>query len=42
VVLRDLKLIESVGGGSIPTDMADKAVQTVRKMLREKKIAASA
>jgi len=42
VVLRDPKLIESVGGGSIPTDMADKAVQTVRKMLREKKIAASA
>ena len=38
VVLRDPKLIESAGGGSIPTDMADKAVQTVRKMLREKKI----
>jgi hypothetical protein len=37
VVLRDPKLIESVGGGSIPTQMADKAVQTVRKMLREKK-----
>jgi hypothetical protein len=37
VVLRDPKLIESAGGGSIPTDMADKAVQTVRKMLREKK-----
>src|SRR5712692_3773851 len=42
VVLRSPKLIESVGGGSIPTDMADKAVQTVRKMLREKKVAASA
>jgi hypothetical protein len=42
VVLRDPQLIESAGGGSIPTDMADKAVQTVRKMLREKKVAASA
>jgi hypothetical protein len=42
VVLRDPQLIESVGGGSIPTEMADKAVQTVRKMLREKKVAASA
>jgi len=42
VVLRDPQLIESVGGGSIPTAMADKAVQTVRKMLREKKVAASA
>jgi hypothetical protein len=41
VVLRDPKLIESVGGGSIPTDMAEKAVQTVRKMLREKKAAAA-
>jgi hypothetical protein len=42
VVLRDPQLIERAGGGSIPTDMADKAVQTVRKMLREKKVAASA
>ena len=41
VVLRDPKLIESVGGGTIPTDMAEKAVQTVRKMLREKKAAAA-
>jgi hypothetical protein len=41
VVLRDAKLIESAGGGSIPTDMADKAVQTVRKMLREKKAVAT-
>jgi len=39
VVLRDPKLIESAGGGNIPTAMADKAVQTVRKMLREKKVA---
>ncbi len=37
VFLRDPKLVERVGGGSIPTDTADKAVQTVRKMLREKK-----
>jgi hypothetical protein len=42
VLLGDPKLIERAGGGSIPTDMADKAVQTVRKMLREKKVAASA
>jgi hypothetical protein len=42
VLLRDPKLIERAGGGSIPTDMADKGVQTVRKMLREKKIAVSA
>src|SRR5206468_2433923 len=31
VVLRDPKLIERAGGGSIPTDVADKAVQPVRK-----------
>src|SRR3989442_14852515 len=37
VFLRDPKLVERVGGGSIPTDTADKAGQTVRKMLREKK-----
>lgn len=37
VVLRDPQFIESAGGGSIPTEMAEKAVQTVRKMLREKK-----
>jgi len=42
VILRDPQLIEKVGGGSIPTDTADKAVQTVRKMLREKKTAAAA
>jgi hypothetical protein len=40
-VLQDPKLIESVGGGSIPTEMADKAVQAVRKMLREKKATAA-
>jgi len=37
VVLRDLKLMESLGGGEIPTDIADKAVQSVRRMLRDKK-----
>jgi len=43
VVLRDPQLISCAGGGSIPTEMAEKAVQTVRKMLREKKaVAASA
>lgn len=41
VVLRDPQLIEKFGGGSIPTEMADKAVQAVRKMLREKKAAAA-
>jgi hypothetical protein len=41
VVLRDPKLIESVGGGRIPTDVAEKAAQTIRKMLREKKAAAA-
>ncbi len=41
VVLRDPQLIKSAGGGSIPTEMADKAVQAVRKMLREKKIASA-
>ncbi|HYK91114.1 MAG TPA: hypothetical protein VE398_20245 [Acidobacteriota bacterium] len=41
VVLRDTRLIQRAGGGTIPTDIADKAVATVRKMLREKKIAAA-
>jgi hypothetical protein len=41
VVLRDPTLIEKSGGGSIPTDMADKAVQAVRKMLRDKKAASA-
>ena len=42
VVLQDPQLIKSAGGGSIPTQMAEKAVQAVRKMLREKKAAAAA
>jgi len=37
VVLRDPSLIEKMGGGNIPTTRAEKAIQTVRKMLREKK-----
>lgn len=37
VVLRDPQLIQKAGGGNIPTEMAEKAVQTIRKMLREKK-----
>jgi hypothetical protein len=37
VVLRDPSLIEKMGGGDIPTTRAEKAIQTVRKMLREKK-----
>jgi len=37
VVLRDPTLIEKMGGGEIPTTRAEKAIQTVRKMLREKK-----
>ena len=38
-VLKDPKLIEMMGGGDIPTTEADRAIQVVRKMLREKKVA---
>lgn len=38
VVLDDPTLIDSMGGGSIPTDRANKAMHAVRKMLREKKV----
>lgn len=37
VVLRDPGLIKRMGGGEIPTTRAEKAIQTMRKMLREKK-----
>jgi hypothetical protein len=37
VVLRAPELIKQMGGGDIPTTRAEKAIQTVRKMLREKK-----
>jgi len=36
-VLKDPKLIEIMGGGDIPTTEAERAIQVVRKMLREKK-----
>jgi hypothetical protein len=36
-ILKDPKLIEMMGGGDIPTTDAEKAIQVVRKMLREKK-----
>lgn len=38
VVLRDPNLVQYMGGsGEIPTTRAEKAIQTLRKMLREKK-----
>lgn len=36
-ILKDPKLIEMMGGGDIPTTEAERAIQVVRKMLREKK-----
>lgn len=37
VVLSDPSLIEQMGGGQIPTTRAEKAINNIRKMLREKK-----
>lgn len=37
VILRDPTLIKKMGGGEIPITRAEKAIQAVRKMLREKK-----
>jgi hypothetical protein len=37
VVLRQASLIQKLGGGEIPTTIAERAIQTIRKMLREKK-----
>ena len=37
VVLRDPSLVQRMGGGEIPNTRAEKAIATVRKMLREKK-----
>ena len=37
VFLRDPALIEKMGGGELPVTRAEKALQSVRKMLREKK-----
>ncbi|MCT7634746.1 hypothetical protein N5U36_04735 [Aliarcobacter butzleri] len=38
VLLRAPKLIEYMGGGDIPTTVAEVAIQAIRKMLREKKV----
>ena len=40
-ILRDPKLIEMMGGGNIPTTQAERAIQVVRKMLREKKLSSN-
>jgi hypothetical protein len=40
MALRDPSLIQRMGGGEIPTTTAERAIQTIRKMLREKKGAA--
>jgi hypothetical protein len=40
VVLKDPVLIQSLGGGDLPLEWAEQAVQAVRKMLREKKAGA--
>ena len=37
VMLSDPALIKGMGGGQIPTTRAEKAIQTVRKMVRERK-----
>jgi hypothetical protein len=37
MALRDPSLIEKMGGGEIPTTTAERAIQTIRRMLREKK-----
>jgi len=39
VVLSDVELIEALGGGEIPKHRAEKAISSVRRMLREKKAA---
>jgi len=36
-VLKDDSLIQKLGGGEIPTTTAERAIQAIRKMLREKK-----
>jgi len=38
IILRDPTLIKKLGGGEIPTTRAEKAIQEIRKLLREKKI----
>lgn len=39
VVLRDASLVQKMGGGELPTTRAETAVQSVRRMLRDKKAA---
>ena len=41
VILRDPGLTKRMGGGEIPTSRAEKAIQTIRKLLREKKALAT-
>lgn len=38
ILLRDPTLIKKMGGGEIPTTRTEKAIQAIRKMLREKKV----
>jgi hypothetical protein len=38
MVLKDDSLIQKLGGGEIPTTTAERAIQAIRKMLREKKV----
>jgi hypothetical protein len=40
VVLNDPVLVQGLGGGELPLEWAEQAVQAVRKMLREKKVGA--
>ena len=37
VILRDPGLVSRMGGGEMPTTRAEKAIQAVRKMVRESK-----
>lgn len=37
MALRDPSLVQKMGGGEIPTTTAERAIQSIRKMLREKK-----
>ena len=37
VVLRDTNLVQKMGGGDLPTTQAEEAIQSVRRMLRDKK-----
>ena len=39
VVLKDASLVQKMGGGDLPTTRAENAVQSIRRMLRDKKVA---